>query len=165
MKMYAVRNIQLCTKDCMCLYVCPTGATDTENSIIDRTKCIGCGMCAQACPSKAISMVPVELPAQQPKSDTVKSASATLIRSKTMEESIAQHLENQAEDVNEKKLMKALSKSLRLVSEDMIREAGYMLPQSKNVQDLLKDLIAHPTEGFPVLAAKKILECISCNEA
>ena len=31
----AVRNLRLCTKDCMCLYVCPTGATDTENSIID----------------------------------------------------------------------------------------------------------------------------------
>ena len=33
---YAVRNIRLCTKDCLCLYVCPTGATDTENSIIDK---------------------------------------------------------------------------------------------------------------------------------
>ena len=24
---YAVRNLRLCTKDCLCLYVCPTGAT------------------------------------------------------------------------------------------------------------------------------------------
>ena len=32
---YAVRNLNLCTKDCLCLYVCPTGASDTENSIID----------------------------------------------------------------------------------------------------------------------------------
>ena len=31
----AVRNIRLCSKDCLCLYVCPTGASDTENSIID----------------------------------------------------------------------------------------------------------------------------------
>ena len=30
MKKYAVRNINLCTKDCLCLFVCPTGATDTE---------------------------------------------------------------------------------------------------------------------------------------
>ncbi len=44
-KKYAVRNIRLCTKDCLCLYVCPTGATDTENSIIDPLKCIGCGGC------------------------------------------------------------------------------------------------------------------------
>ena len=35
---YAVRNLRLCTKDCLCLYVCPTGATDTENSIIDTGK-------------------------------------------------------------------------------------------------------------------------------
>ena len=36
MKRFAVRTLRLCTKDCLCLYVCPTGATDTENSIIDR---------------------------------------------------------------------------------------------------------------------------------
>ena len=42
-EMFAYRNLRLCTKDCLCLYVCPSGATDTENSIIDREKCIGCG--------------------------------------------------------------------------------------------------------------------------
>ena len=70
-KMVAVRNIDLCSKDCLCLYVCPNGATDTENSIIDVDKCTGCGMCANACPSKAISMVPVEYPAQQKKKKEV----------------------------------------------------------------------------------------------
>ena len=52
MKKIAVRNLRLCTKDCLCLYVCPVGATDTENSIIDTGKCTGCGVCAEACPSK-----------------------------------------------------------------------------------------------------------------
>ena len=46
----AVRNLRLCTKDCLCLYVCPTGASDTEDSVIDVTRCIGCGVCAGACP-------------------------------------------------------------------------------------------------------------------
>ena len=53
-EVYAVRNIRLCTKDCLCLYVCPTGATDTENSVIDVEKCIGCALCAAACPADAI---------------------------------------------------------------------------------------------------------------
>ena len=55
MKKFAMRNLRLCTKDCLCLYVCPTGAADTENSIIDREKCIGCGACASACPQKCIT--------------------------------------------------------------------------------------------------------------
>ena len=44
MRQFAVRNLRLCTKDCMCLYVCPVGATDTEDSVIDVGKCIGCGI-------------------------------------------------------------------------------------------------------------------------
>ena len=39
----AVRNLRICSKDCLCLYVCPTGATDTETGQIDFEKCIGCG--------------------------------------------------------------------------------------------------------------------------
>ena len=50
----AVRNVRKCEKDCLCLYVCPTGASDTENSVIDAEKCVGCGDCAVKCPKHAI---------------------------------------------------------------------------------------------------------------
>ncbi|MEG1317266.1 MAG: 4Fe-4S binding protein, partial [Oscillospiraceae bacterium] len=90
--MFAVRNIRLCTKDCLCLYVCPTGATDTENSIIDVKKCIGCGICADACPSSAISMVSDEFPRQQPKTDGVVSAMKALAESKAKQEKLALQL-------------------------------------------------------------------------
>ena len=60
MKKLAVRNLRLCTKDCLCLYVCPTGAADTENSIIDPAKCIGCGVCIHRCEFDAISLTRVD---------------------------------------------------------------------------------------------------------
>ena len=91
MKKIAVRNLRLCTKDCLCLYVCPTGATDTENSIIDTDKCLGCGTCAAACPSAAISMVPVEYPPQQKKEEKVLAASYALAKSKAKQEKMLEN--------------------------------------------------------------------------
>lgn len=43
-------------------------------------------MCADACPSGAISMVPVRLPAQQPKKEAVVNALNALAYSKTSRE-------------------------------------------------------------------------------
>ena len=137
MKKTAVRTIRLCTKDCLCLYVCPTGATDTENSIIDTAKCIGCGACAEACPSGAISMVPSEYPPQQPKETRVVNALFSLAESKTIQERVARELAESSESPAVKQLGKALEKSNRLMAEDLLREAGYMLPQSGNTHKFL----------------------------
>lgn len=97
MEKKAVRNLRLCTKDCLCLYVCPTGATDTENSIIDVSRCVGCGDCAAACPSGAISMVPAVYPEQQEKKEEVCFALNALIEAKAEEEMTAASLARKTE--------------------------------------------------------------------
>ena len=162
----AVRNLRLCTKDCLCLYVCPTGASDTEDSVIDVTRCIGCGVCAGACPSGAISMVPVAYPPQQRKREPVLAASYALAERKAKEEALARALSASAEPEGLARLMAAIARSTRLVNEDLLRESGYMLPQSGNAHTLLRTLIDRPpAPGFPVEAAKTLLETIPNNDA
>jgi len=151
---YAVRNLRLCTKDCLCLYVCPTGATDTEDSIIDVNKCIGCGVCAEACPSSAISMVPKELPPQQPKEENVVEALRGLIQSKAAAETIASQLPDA--------LSVAVEKSSRLMAEDLCREAGFMLPQSANTKAFLESVKSYP--GVPVETVETLLTKLQFNE-
>lgn len=152
-KKYAVRNVRLCTKDCLCLYVCPTGATDTENSIIDVSKCTGCGDCADACPSSAISMVPFDYPLQQPKTEDVLNAMKMLLRSKSEQENIANGLSG--------RLAKAIEKSNHIMAEDILREAGYMLPQSQNAKDFLQSLLEKDQPNdFPIEVVKKLLDIL-----
>ena len=157
-KKYAVRNIRLCTKDCLCLYVCPTGATDTENSVIDVSKCIGCGDCAGACPSGAISMVPEVYPQQQPKTEAVINVLRNLMRSKSEQEMIAAGLPG--------KLAMAIEKSNHIMAEDIIREAGYMLPQSDNTLDFLRSLIdQEQPEDFPKETVEELLKAFNKKES
>ncbi len=159
---YAVRNLRLCTKDCLCLYVCPTGATDTENSIIDPVKCIGCGACADACPSKAISMIPVEMPQPQEKTKAVVDALEGMVALKSWTEQTARQTGENAKSDTVNRLMQAVGCSSRVMSEDLMREAGYMLPQSKNAYEFLQSLITNPPSAdFPVEIVEKLLSTLN----
>ncbi len=165
MEQKAVRNLRLCTKDCLCLYVCPYGATDTEDSIIDTSKCVGCGACAQACPSGAISMVPTEYPPQQHKTNDVIAVLNNLAQRKADGEKAARQIADSTDKSGLKRLMEALAKSERLMAEDIEREAGFMLPQSGNAHNLLMELIENPpTSDFPKDKAEKILRLVPNNE-
>ena len=161
MRFVAVRNLRLCTKDCLCLYVCRTGATDTENSVIDVTKCVGCGLCASACPSKAISLVPLEYPPQQKKQDEVVNNSFKMLENKAREEVLFRALALQSNG-QEKQLFLSLAKSSRLQAEDLARESRYMLPQSQYTHFLLEDIIKKEDENAKIIA-KKLLQHLPNN--
>lgn len=162
--MHAVRNINRCTKDCLCLYVCPTGASDTETGQIDASKCIGCGACANACPSHAIVMVPEEYPTQQPKSTAVANDMKRLAAGKTEQECIAAGIAATTDNPIKKQLATAVAKSNRIMAEDILREAGYMLPQSVEAGAFLQQIADTTDPAFPKEAVEKLLVLLKHNE-
>ena len=156
--MPAYRNIRLCTKDCMCLYVCPTGATNTENSIIDVTKCIpGCMACVYSCQSGAISMVPDKYPPQQPQTEAVIAAQRALGFSKVQQRKVAETAAASANSAVSRQFAEAVAKSNRRMAEDILRESGYLLPQSTEVRELLEAMLENAPADFPKEAAELLL--------
>lgn len=140
--MYASRNLALCTKDCLCLFICPTGATDTPTGQIDKDRCLdGCRLCVDACPSHAIHLVFDSYPEPEPKDSALSESLINLCEAKTAEQAFAEAL---ASDGNEptgaRLLARALARSARILAEDAAREAGYMLPQCRKSRELIVEL-------------------------
>ncbi len=127
---YAVRNNNLCSKDCLCVYVCPTGASNTENNVIDVKKCIGCGRCVDACSAKAIALIPTYCVDIEKVDDEIWEVLSAIFKSKAYQECIAHRMSG--------KLFRAIELSNRIMAEDIIREAGYLLPQGKNAKEFFE---------------------------
>ena len=163
--MYAVRNLRLCSKDCVCLFVCPTGATDTENGQIDASKCLdGCRRCADACPSHAISFVLENYPAMPSKNKAVEEAFLALLDRKYSEENVALALGVEASPVR-KILSKGFVESLRILAEDAAREANFLVPQNVGARSLieliLKEKPAVSGAVFPEAELRELLALLS----
>ena len=145
--MYASRNIRLCNKDCVCLFVCPTGATDTENGQIDRETCIdGCRLCVDACPSHAIYLVMEKYAEPKAKPTALSEQLMSFCTRKSEQEQMARAIAAASEAPGAARLARALAHSARILAEDCAREAGFMIPESPETGALLAELLAE-SEG------------------
>ncbi len=136
--MFAVRNPELCTKDCICLYVCPTGATATEDGSIDKNKCIdGCRLCVDSCPSNAIYLLPESYPESKKLNDEFTDVFFKL--SKDYAELYVTFLDliEHHSDPNYKRIYKALLHSVKILSQDGMRACGYLKPEKKIIDTIL----------------------------
>lgn len=159
--MHAARNIRLCTKDCVCLFVCPTGATDTENGQIDFEKCLdGCRLCVDACPSHAIYLVNDNYAPPQVKGQKIKAMMLEMAENKTEQEKIASGIARDAKSPIARQLAKALAVSSRISAEDCLREAGYMLPQGDEVKKLLRALLNSQQQDLPKETIQRLLDLL-----
>ena len=55
-----VMDKEKCVECGICVVLCPVcaiGGTDEKKHFIDYSYCKGCGICAKECPSKAINMI------------------------------------------------------------------------------------------------------------
>ena len=159
---YAYRDLKICTKDCLCLFVCPTRATDNETGQIDFDKCIGCGACAASCPSRAITMLPRVYPKQKVKDERVIKELFNNADSKIEQIKILKYLMSKSSNDDEKRLYKALIHSNKVIVEDMMREAGFMLPQSSDTNKLLISLRGKDEETLKII--DKLLDKLEVND-
>jgi len=106
-------------------------------------------------------MIPEKYPPQQPKKAAVVATQRALGLSKVRQERIADSLAATSDSAVTRQFAQAVAKSNRLMAEDILREAGYLLPQSNEVRELLEAMLENTTPDFPKDAAQLLLNQLS----
>jgi hypothetical protein len=102
-------------------------------------------------------MVPVKYPPQQKKTKAVVAAQRSLGYSKVLQEQIANAAAASAKSAVARQFAKAVAKSNLRMAEDILRESGYLLPQSAEVRKLLEEMVNKAPPDFPKDAAELLL--------
>jgi CRISPR/Cas system CMR subunit Cmr4 (Cas7 group RAMP superfamily) len=110
----------------------------------------------------ALTLIPNQMPKQQEKDPNVINAVRKITEEKINQIKRLKYLLENVETKEEEKLIKALIHSNKVVLEDLMRESGYMLPQSKNTNELLKKLEKTNKEKQPEI--KELLDRLVINE-
>lgn len=159
--MYAVRNGELCTKDCLCLFVCPTGATDTETGQIDSSACIdGCRLCVDACPSHAIYLVSQRIPEVRRRDEGCSKALLDLADGLARQRRISERLATRADDEKEALFHRAMATSAAILAEDCCREAGFMTAELKESRRYLQELSERTSDEGTKELLEKVLSLL-----
>jgi ferredoxin len=160
--MFAVRNLKLCTKDCTCLYVCPTGATATEDGSIDTSKCLdGCRLCVDACPSHAIYLVYTNYPERPLAPAELMAGIASLLAEKAEAWVRLTALAENEPDAQVKRLLTALARSAQILGQDQVRAAGYLIPEAKRLQTFVPPTLSG--KGGTDVAIEEIVLALERN--
>jgi len=102
-------------------------------------------------------MVPNQYPPPQPKTGEVVTAQRTLGDSKVRQEQIADKVATSAASAVSRQFAEAISRSNRLMAEDILRESGYLLPQSAEARKLLESMRTNAAADLPQDAVELLL--------
>jgi len=102
-------------------------------------------------------MIPDKYPPQQPKKEAVIATQRALGLSKVRQKRIADNVAVSTDNAVTRQFAEAVSKSNLRMAEDILRESGYMLPQSAEARKLLEAMVDSAAPDFPKDAANFLL--------